>query len=85
MDRRCSLISGETEIVVRNSLVRELYARGWTDRDLALRTGLSRTRVNRLKNHRVRPTTKDALLIAEAFQKPVAKLFEVDVRVARPK
>jgi transcriptional regulator with XRE-family HTH domain len=76
-------IPGETEIVVTNRLARELFEREWTDTDLAARTGLSRSRINRLKNRRVRPTTRDALLIAAALGKPVASLFEVEIRMLR--
>ena len=63
---------------VRNLIGRLLVLRGWSDGDLAVRTGLSRTHVNRLRNRRVRPTLRDGLLISTALDLPVEAVFQVD-------
>lgn len=58
-----------------NVLSQLLFEQGWSDADLAARTGLSRARVNRLKNRRARPTVGDALLISDAVGIPIAEIF----------
>lgn len=58
-----------------NCISRQLYRRGWSDADLAARTGLSRERINRLKNSKARATVVDALLIARAFGCAVSEVF----------
>jgi len=60
----------------RTTLSRALARRDWSDLDLAARTGLSRAHVNRLKNRRVRPTLRDALLIARALGCETEDVFE---------
>ena len=60
---------------VDNRLSRLLFARGWSDRTLAERAGIERSRINRLKNRRARPTVGDALLISAALGVPVASIF----------
>jgi transcriptional regulator with XRE-family HTH domain len=60
---------------VRNALVRLLYRRGWSDVDLAARTRLSRSRVNRLKNGRADPSVGEALRIATALGVAVEDVF----------
>ena len=62
---------------LRNQLPRLIGRRGWSDGDLAARTGLSREHVNRLKNGRVRPTLRDGLLISEASGLPIEAIFEL--------
>jgi transcriptional regulator with XRE-family HTH domain len=57
---------------------RLLYERGWSDSVLAVEAGISRSRVNRLKNRRARPTVRDALLIAAALGVPVETVFWLD-------
>ena len=61
--------------VVVNALSRLLFEHEWSDADLAAHTGLSRARINRLKNRRARPTVGDALLISRALGVPVARIF----------
>jgi transcriptional regulator with XRE-family HTH domain len=51
---------------MQNRLLRLMYERNLSDGALAALTGLSRARINRLKNHRARLTVRDALLIAKA-------------------
>jgi len=60
----------------RNTLSRALVRRAWSDAELAARTGLSRSHVNRLKNRRLRPTLRDALLVARALGCDVEAIFE---------
>ena len=62
---------------VLNELSRRLYERGWSDSALAARTGLSRLRVNRIKNRRVRPTVRDALVISRALGVRVRAVFRL--------
>jgi len=50
---------------------------GWSDADLAMRAGLSRLRVNRIKNRRLRPTVRDALVISRALGVPVRMVFRL--------
>jgi len=61
---------------IRNLISIHLFRRGWTDADLARLTGLARSRINRLKNHRITPTLRDALLISDALSAPVEAIFE---------
>lgn len=58
-----------------NTLSRALARRAWSDAELAARAGLSRAHLNRLKNRRVRPTLRDALLIARALGVEVEAVF----------
>jgi len=59
----------------RNTLSRVLARRAWSDAELAARAGLSRAHVNRLKNRRIRPTLRDALLVSRALGLEVEALF----------
>ena len=60
---------------IGNLLSRTLYRRGWTENDLATRTGIARPRVNRIKNGRVEPTVAEALAICSALQREVTEVF----------
>ncbi len=71
-------MSGHPRVAVRNVIGRLLFARGFTDMDLARMTGLPRARVNRLKNHRCEPTIREALLIAQALGRTVDEVFSLD-------
>jgi transcriptional regulator with XRE-family HTH domain len=62
---------------VTNRLSHALYQRGWSDQTLARVTGLSRPRINGIKNRRVKPTVRDALLISNALRVPVEQLFSL--------
>ena len=64
--------------IARNALSRILAMRGWTDVDLAMRAGLSRAHVNRVKNRRARPTIETALRISRALDRPVEAIFLLD-------
>ena len=63
---------------LRNHLGRLLLLRGWSDGELARRTGLSRAHLNRLRNRHVRPTLRDGLLISAALGVAVEVVFELD-------
>jgi transcriptional regulator with XRE-family HTH domain len=60
---------------VRTVLSRLLYERGWSDGEFALRIGVSRSRVNLIKNRRAMPTIREALLIAQALDMQVEQVF----------
>jgi len=66
------------KLAVSNCISRLLYDRGWSDGDLAERTGLSRSRVNRIKNRRLAPTVHDALRIARALERAVEEVFVLE-------
>jgi plasmid maintenance system antidote protein VapI len=65
---------------IRNSLARRLAERKWTDADLARVTGLTRLRINRVKNGRARPTIEEALRISRAFGSAVEQVFSLVAR-----
>src|SRR5215813_8600985 len=58
-----------------NRLSQLIAARGWSDAELARRASLSRAHVNRIKNRRVRPTLRDALLLERALGVTVEAIF----------
>ena len=62
---------------LKTDLSRLLFERRWTDGELAARAGLLRLRVNRLKNRRLRPTVRDALLIGAALGLRVHRVFRL--------
>ena len=66
---------------VTNLISRMLYDRGWTDGELARRTGLSRPRINRLKNRRAQPSVREALLLSDALGVEVEQLFRLEQAV----
>jgi transcriptional regulator with XRE-family HTH domain len=66
-----------------NRLSRVLAERAWSDAELATRAGLSRAHVNRLKNRRIRPSLRDALLVARALGLEVEALFAPSSSAAR--
>jgi transcriptional regulator with XRE-family HTH domain len=70
---------------VDNRLSRLLFERGWSDRTLAEHAALDRSRINRLKNRRARPTVRDALLIGDALGVPVAGVFWLTDPHRRPR
>jgi putative transcriptional regulator len=61
--------------VNRNALSRLLAARGWSDVELAARTGLDRAHLNQVKNGRAMPTVATALALARALEIDVATIF----------
>jgi len=66
------------KLAVSNRISRLLYERGWSDGELAKRTGLPRSRVNRLKNRRLAPTVNDALAIAAALGVAIEEVFSLE-------
>jgi transcriptional regulator with XRE-family HTH domain len=61
-----------------NLLSRTLYRRGWTESDLAERSGIARPRVNLIKNGRVEPTVAEALAICGALRCRVDEVFGLE-------
>lgn len=61
--------------LTRNALGRLCAARGWSDVELAARSGLDRAHVNQVKNGRAAPTIATALALARALDAPVATVF----------
>jgi transcriptional regulator with XRE-family HTH domain len=61
----------------RNSISRIAYERGLSDGALARRAGMTRSRLNRIKNRRLQPTVKDALLISGALGVALAQAFSL--------
>ena len=66
------------DIPIENFISRALHRLGWSDGDLAQRSGLSRSKVNLIKNRRVRPRLRDALLIVKALGLPLAEVFRLE-------
>ena len=54
--------------VPRNFISRFAYDLGMSDGELAKKAGITRSRLNRIKNRRISPTVRDALLIARALE-----------------
>lgn len=69
--------------VTRNALGPLCATRGWSDVDLALRSGLDRAHVNQVKNGRAIPTVATALALARALEVPVATAFPPGSAVRR--
>ena len=63
---------------LNNRLARLLSDRGWSDAALGEKVGLSRARINGLKNKRAVPSVLEALLIADALQVRVAETFRLE-------
>jgi transcriptional regulator with XRE-family HTH domain len=59
----------------QNAISRIAYRMGLTDGELARRAGMTRSRLNRIKNRRLRPTVADALLISRALGVPLSRAF----------
>jgi len=68
---------------MRNAISRLLATGGWSDAELARRTGLDRAHVNQLKNGRALPTVATALAIARALGVSVAVAFPPGSSVRR--
>jgi transcriptional regulator with XRE-family HTH domain len=58
-----------------NAISRLAYELGWSDGELARKAGLTRSRLNRIKNGRIRPSVRDALLISRALGVPLGQVF----------
>ena len=63
---------------MHNELGRILYVRNLREYDLARRTGLSESHLNRIKNGRVMPSLETALRICAALDLPVEGVFRLD-------
>jgi len=64
-----------TSVRLRNHLGRILYQRGWSDGQLAQLTGMTRLRVNRVKNRRSEPSVGEVLLIAHVLEVSPENIF----------
>lgn len=62
---------------IRTRLTPYMWSRDITDEELALRVGVSRSQLNRIRNGRVIPRVTTALAIAEACGRRVRELFEI--------
>ena len=60
-----------------NCIGRALYQRGLTDDELAVRVGLSRAQLNRIRNGRAVPRARTAVALAVALQCRVSDLFHL--------
>ena len=65
----------ESRQIPSNAISRLAYERGWSDGKLAREAGLPRSRLNRIKNGRLRPSVRDALLISRALGSPLEQVF----------
>ena len=65
----------ETRQVPENVISRLAYELGWSDGELARKAGITRSRLNRIKNGRIRPSVRDALLISRALGCPLERVF----------
>jgi len=54
-----------------------METRGWTQRELARRSGISKSTINRLVNRQVLPTVQTLRAIAQAINLPVSELIAV--------
>ena len=63
---------------VSNQLGVLLHARSWTDRDLAERSSIARSRVNRIKNGHIQPSVSDAIQISRALETPIEQIFQLE-------
>ncbi|HVN85038.1 MAG TPA: substrate-binding domain-containing protein [Candidatus Binatia bacterium] len=62
---------------LRNRVAERRIARGWSQQELARRSGLSRTAVSAIEIARVAPATTAALALAAAFECRVEDLFSL--------
>jgi len=65
----------ETRQVPNNVISRLAYELGWSDGELALKAGITRSRLNRIKNGRIPPSVRDALLISRALGCSLEQVF----------
>lgn len=65
----------ESKQIPGNAISRLAYELGWSDGELARKAGLTRSRLNRIKNGRIRPSMRDALLISRALGVPLRQVF----------
>jgi transcriptional regulator with XRE-family HTH domain len=68
---------------MRNDLGRVLYARNLREHELARRTGLTESHLNRIKNGRAMPSLETALRICAALGLPVESVFRLEKEPAR--
>jgi putative molybdopterin biosynthesis protein len=67
----------------RNAIGPLAAARGWSDGELARRSGLDRAHLNLLKNGRAQPQVATALALASALGVSVATVFPPGASTAR--
>ncbi|HYC57593.1 MAG TPA: helix-turn-helix transcriptional regulator [Candidatus Binatia bacterium] len=60
---------------MKTRLSKILFDKGWTEMELSRRTGLAQSYINRVKNSRIVPTVRTAMLICRALEVPVEEAF----------
>ncbi len=65
----------ESRQVPTNAISRLAYELGMSDGELARKAGITRSRLNRIKNGRLRPSIRDALLISRALDSSLDAVF----------
>ncbi len=68
---------------VDNALSRALYRRDWSETALARESGISRCRINQIKNGYIAPSLFDALAISTALKMRISDLFVIARRGRR--
>jgi DNA-binding XRE family transcriptional regulator len=68
---------------VDNALSRALYQLDSSDTELAESSGISRSRINRIKNGHVEPTLYDALVLSKALKMRVGDVFALSTSGVR--
>jgi transcriptional regulator with XRE-family HTH domain len=63
---------------VSNQISVLLHAKSWSDGELAERSSISRSRVNRIKNGHIQPSVSDAIQISRALETPIEQIFQLE-------
>jgi transcriptional regulator with XRE-family HTH domain len=74
----------ESRQIPTNVISRLAYELGLSDGELAVRAGITRSRLNRIKNGRIRPSIRDALLISRALGDSLDRVFCFATAVPTP-
>ena len=70
-------MKGEPPVRLQNSITRRLWSQGLTDEALAVRSGLSRRQIQRIRNRKAIPRVGAALAIANALGCHVSDVFHL--------
>ena len=68
---------------MQNQIRKIRIEKGWSQGQVAQKTGVARQTINAIENDRSLPTLKLALKLAQAFGKPVEELFQLEKEKAR--
>lgn len=66
-----------TDFSLKNAVRQQRLARGWTQEELARRSGISRAEVSAIETDRVSPSAAVALILAGTFECRVEDLFQL--------